>query len=318
MKRALVILLSVFFPFLSGAQTPCDSLDLSVKYSAFTDTLIEVSVINHSQAFYSYPGFIIQKPNADTVAIENVVLFGLGPSSQHLLSVDSAMLTSPTFPGTLKLYSGFYANLECSYNLNFNLCLDSCVMAYPCMVNMGGAMSSGTVNWTLQNAMSQTVASGDFTLGGSQQMDEDTLCLIPGQYSLNVAAITAPMGGQPYFGITTHLSGAPEPLKQYLITAVQLPFSFYKNCVTTSLAEVSATTQRVNIFSYNGLVNLRNTTGKPIGDVIIYSVIGQPVWFGRISSAEQVIDLSYLSSGMYIVKAQSAGSVESQKVFIGK
>jgi hypothetical protein len=316
MNRIIILLVSLLSSFVALSQTPCDSLDIQVRYSAFADTLIEVSVVNHSQVFYSYPGFVIYDTNGDTVAKEDVNLFGLGPSSQHVLKVFLGMLTTPNFSGTIELYSGFYSELECSYNMNFHLCPDTCINAYPYLVNMGGAISFGTVNWTLQNQAAQTVATGSFTLGNGQQIDQDTLCLTSGSYTLTVSGLSGPMGGQPYFGISTHFQNAPEPQKQYTGAAAQLPFDFYNQCITTDIKDLAPNNTSLNIFSSAGRIHMANRSGRAIGDVAVFSITGQLMWSGTVSSSHKVIDLDHLSPGIYAVRVTHQGTTECHKLFI--
>jgi hypothetical protein len=316
MKKHLLILLTSFYSAFAIAQTPCDSLEIKVRYAAFTDTLIEISVMNHGTAYYSYPGFIVFNTNGDTVAKESVNLFGIGPASEsrHTLKIYPGMVTTSSFSGTLQLWSGFYSNLECSYNLSFELCPDTCQVVYPFIANFGGAISQGTVNWTMLNATSTVVASGSWTLDNQNQDDKDTVCLIPGNYTLQVSGSPGPLGGQPWYGMTSDFNSSPNPQKPYLASADQMTFKTFKNCIITSVNNPHISSD-IKLISQDGFIDISRANNKVIGEVAVYSINGQLSWSADIKSSAYRIDLRYLPSGIYIVKMKNG--IVSRKIFIG-
>lgn len=317
MKKTIIIILSVLSSVVSNAQTACDSLDIDVKYAAFSDSLIEISVTNHGSGFYSYPGFVIFNTNGDTVAKEDVNLFGIGAASTHVLKIFPGMITSSTFTGTLQLWSGFFTTMECSYNLTFKLCPDSCAQVYPFIGNMGGALSLGTVNWTVQDSASTILASGSFTLDNNNQIDQDTVCLIHGNYFLHVSGLSTPMAGQPIFGMTKNFMNAPNPQKHYSGSPDQLPFSFYRKCsIISGIGDVECASG-LRIFSHDGVIDIQQMNGKRIGEVAVYSLSGQVVWRGSIQANRQAINLSTLPSSLYIIGVLNEGAQVHKKLFLG-
>ena len=81
MKR-IFLLLGILTSLVAFGQDPCDDLLItSVQYSPFTDTVIVVQVENNSSSGFQYPGFVLISTNGDTVAKEQVDLFGIGQES---------------------------------------------------------------------------------------------------------------------------------------------------------------------------------------------------------------------------------------------
>lgn len=317
MKKIITFLACCLSSVMSFGQTACDSLNIDVRYAAFSDSLIEISVTNTGTSLFSYPGFIIFNANGDTVAKEDVNLFGMGSSSSHVLKIYPGMVTTPVFTGTLQLWSGFFSTLECSYsNMSFNLCPDTCVTVYPFIGNMGGATSLGTVSWTLQDSLAATVASGTLTLDNINQIAFDTVCLNPGLYMLHIAGISTPMQGQPYVGITSNYPNSPNPQMPYPDAAMQLPFTLFGKCPLMTSVAKPPVANRVRIFSNGGVVSIAFVQGKQIGDIGIYSIAGARVWTGVITKPTERIDLSHLPTGIYIVRAKNEGNFEHLKVYI--
>jgi hypothetical protein len=315
MKRLFIFLLTLLAAP-SFAQTACDSLDIDVKYYAFYDSILEVSVVNHSQAFYSYPGFIIYDTNNDTVAKEEVNLFGIGGESSHALTLYPGMPPGDFFNGTIALYTGFYDSLECSFNKSFKLCPDSCSSVYPYFVNLGGAQIIASVGWQILDASSQPVATGSFVLDAIQQEDEDTICLQPGSYTLHVDA-ASPGGGQPHIGMTTKLFYIPNPSMTYSWSATSLPFDFFKPCASPTAIGGLHQSAEVIISSYDKQLRITDVNGNSLQGVTIYATDGRKVFEKTTVIADQSIDLTSLPEGVYIVRWIQSGKAGSSKVWLG-
>ena len=126
MKKAILFPILLFATVLFG-QDPCDDLSfVSIQYSPFTDTIINVHVENAGAEIFSYPGFVLLAPNGDTLAKEMVNYFGIGAESVHSLDVRDGVHDPLTdFTGTLELHTGFYDVLACDWQLNQSLCADT-------------------------------------------------------------------------------------------------------------------------------------------------------------------------------------------------
>ena len=94
-------------------QEDCSSLEIASIYQ-YNDTQFVINVYNSSWAGFPYPGFVLFNSFGDTVAVENVNLFGIGEESQHFLELqDGVIITSDI---SLQLYTGFYDFLQCEWS----------------------------------------------------------------------------------------------------------------------------------------------------------------------------------------------------------
>ena len=193
MKRILSLFLFISLVSFTKAQSPCDDLNfISIGYSPFTDTVVVVAVENNSTTeIFDYPGFILINTNGDTVAKEIVNYFGIGAQSVHLLQVRPGVQDPlQDFNGALQLYSGFYSDFECEWQLNETLCTenecDSIILAFE---NYGGALVLGDFAWSLFDSTETVLESGTFTMEAQGQHWEKRLCLPKGMYSYTLAAL---------------------------------------------------------------------------------------------------------------------------------
>lgn len=318
MKVIITLLCSLITAGLVEAQTACDSISIDAKYAAFADTLIEVTAYNHGHTFYSYPGFILYNSSGDTVAKETVNFFGIGTPSSHQLRVRPGNLPGNTFTGSLQLWTGFYTTLDCSYQMSFNLCPDTCEKVHPYFGNYGGAYFFGTVNWALKNSGQQTIASGMFTLDSAQQFVEDSTCIMPGNYTLNITPVgSVTLSGQPVAGVRAHgQSMAPQPYAFFLGSAIQTPFVFYKKCMGPTIAFEPPSIRPAIIFTSGGILHVYNSSNE-IGQLTVYTMEGKAVYSTSSTNTVMDVDISTLPAGIYIVQLVNSKGQYSQKVALG-
>jgi hypothetical protein len=320
MKKIFTALF-IFLACLAKAQTPCDSLDIKISYYPFTDSLLYIEVINNGQTFFSYPQFFAYDSSSDTVAKEQVNLFGIAGSSQHVLNTFPGMPVSDSFAGTLEL---FYFTVDsyavCSWNnYNFDLCPDTCQEFYPYLSNWGSAYVLGTANWELLNAAQQVVASGSFTLDSTNQDDRDTVCLLPGNYSLKGTNINLTQGGQKVLGINKGYLPGPMPQEAFNNSTVTVPFSLYEACpAALAVNRTERTKSGLSIYGAEGKAFISNISGEAIGQVNIYSIDGKQIYKASLSNSKASIDLSALPYSMYVVRVSNTRGSYSAKIFCGK
>lgn len=72
----------------------------------------------------------------------------------------------------------------------------------------------------------------------------------------------------------------------------------------------------VNIYSYNSLVNLINTTGVENAIVTIYSVNGDEVFSAPFTENSMQVDLSAYATGNYVVNVKAEAGQLTKQVFI--
>lgn len=302
----------------SKAQNSCDSLEIvSVTYSPFFDTLIEVRVINHNQQmFFSTPGFVLLNAQGDTVAKETVNFFGIGSIQTHVLPVKQGMITSAEFEGTLELWTLFFDTLVCTWADTFRLCPDTCFEVYPTFANFGGALVTGSIGWNMLDSNNQVVGSGTFALNHTTQMDADTLCLTPGRYTL-ILDSTGPVGGQPYVYLHTPLFGS-QLQWQFTGTSDEFPFVFFNACIDRSTG-IEEAPGRIDtdllIYASDRRITIETTKG-PIGMVQVYDLRGRLVHASHESGQQATLSLRGQASGIYLVRVQGDGAAGVKKVWV--
>jgi thiol-disulfide isomerase/thioredoxin len=95
----------------------CDLIEvMSIALNTETN-LIELSINANTPYLYGYPSFALYNNQGDTLAMEQVNYYGLSGESIHYLEVYIPLVNWES-ELTLKLYSGFYELLECTYTLN--------------------------------------------------------------------------------------------------------------------------------------------------------------------------------------------------------
>ncbi len=184
----------------SGPVFPCEDLTIDVQWAYFSDTAVVVHVQHQTVEQFDYPNFILFDAQGDTLAKETVTYFAIAQDSWHTLRLmDGVEAPVGPFTGRLELWTGFTSTLACAWEQTFALCPStSCVTVYPSIGNFGGALPIGNYNWTIYNDGGD-LAPGLFVLTAEEQMDMDTICLLPGNYAMSVGPNSPPTGGAPMF-----------------------------------------------------------------------------------------------------------------------
>lgn len=315
MKKIFTLFL-ITLGSLAKAQTACDSLDITVKYYPFNDTIIRVDVYNNNtSSFLSYPIFTIFDSNGDTVALETLQFFGISQESHHTLNVFPGALPGNTFPGTLTLY---YQTVDsyavCTWPMNFDLCPDTCFTVNPYIVNIGGAEVLGDATWDVLDNNSQVVASGTFTMDTNYQYDYDTVCLDPGTYSMRVNRVTLDQGGNTHVGLESNVYGAGHPDSAFnTLDSVSVDFDFFGACPSSSSVKTKAKVAEASIHSFANNIYISNA-GQPIGEISVYSIDGKKVFSGNTQYSSYTLGLD--GTGIYIVRIMNKGGTTVRKVYL--
>ncbi len=285
-----------------GPNLPaCDSLVIvSIEYSAFTDTMIDLTVYNNSAVLFDYPGFILFDGNGDTLAMETVNYFGIGQNPQvHLLTIHpNANLPMGSFSGTLELWTGFYVDHACTFNITEDLCPSGpCSDAIVYIENTGGAFVVSSFSWTITDSLANTVGAGQLQLG-NQQYDTANVCLPPGIYTLSMTQPNA-SGGQLYFGMGT---GSGTTLEDFFVqgSTNAMNFEFYPLCVdgSTSVQEPLGE-MGPNVYVMNDVLYVSAT--RMLGSVRVYDAQGRILIAEQVTGSSTTIPLARLSSGWYVL-----------------
>lgn len=288
----------------SGEGPDCSVLTVeSIRWSSFTDTAIVVHLTS-TEIGFSYPGFVLLSDQGDTLAVETPDLFAIGMESTHILRVhpDATFPTGP-FNATLHLWTGFFSELACTWPVTVNLCpAQECVMVNPYLQNTGGAIAIGTFTWTIRNG-ADIIATGQFELTDLQQMDQVSICLAPGNYSMSVLPDQEPTGGQLSFGLFDewHMAGPVTYLAS--VPPGDAPFSILESCssVGNGIGTVQAEPEFIVTSTADGLL-VSTPTGNRLGQVRLYDSRGTLVESGT-GMGDRIL-LTPSSSGVHLVQAR--------------
>ena len=324
MKRILSLFLFISLVSFTKAQSPCDDLNfISIGYSPFTDTVVVVAVENNSTTeIFDYPGFILINTNGDTVAKEIVNYFGIGAQSVHSLQV-RPVVQDPleNFEGVLQLYSGFYSDFECEWQLNETLCTenecDSIILAFE---NYGGALVLGDFAWSLFDSTETVLESGTFTMEAQGQHWEKRLCLPKGMYSYTLAALGQPTGGGPTLTVSTSpwflAPSIQQPFDWFNETATALEFPFYTHCIqeeTPNGIDDIQNTLELRILTTGGQTIVQHT--QNIDFVQIFALDGRMVASLKPNHTEFILP-SNLNKGLYLVSLETELGLKTLKVIL--
>ena len=295
---------------------------VSIGYSPFTDSLIIISVENNSTELFDYPGFVLINTDGDTVAKEVVNYFGIGSQSVHPLQVRAGVHHPlQNFEGTLQLYSGFYDQFECEWQLNESLCTenecDSIILAFE---NYGGALVLGDFHWSLLDSTEAVLDSGTFTMPPQEQHWEKRFCLPKGMYNYTLVALDEPSGGGPTMTVSTSPWYLAPTLQQYLDwfnnPANILEIPFYMHCLqeqspngTETIVEAS----ELKVIRTGNQTILQHT--DLMQSVDVYSIEGRLVAQFNPNRTQLALSAG-LKSGLYIVSVQTDKGTQVVKVLL--
>ena len=301
------------FTVLGGGASPCDPLVIaSVQWSAFDDTSLVVHVFNPTSELFDYPGFILLADNGDTLAKETVDFFGIPGENRHTLQVHpGAAIPAGSFTGTLELWTGFYAEQACSWELTFDLCPpEPCSELYPTIQSIGSGTTVGTFTYQIIDE-DVPVASGTLELGEGQYIDMDTVCLPPGHYILSLSADQPATEGQPVFGINApgFFQGPSAPVDFDSPTA--LPFDLYAPCIEIPQGVHENPSLGFRVANTAGQVTLSRTDGGVLGLLRVFDAQGRSVATAMETKSVHVFTVSGWPPGLYICKVEGADGLGS-------
>jgi hypothetical protein len=298
----------------------CDSLDiLSLEWSPFTDTALVLHVVNSSSNIFAYPGFLLYDQEGDTLAEEIVNAIGIGVDSWHTLTVNpGADLSNPSFVGGLELWTGFYSEQACAWNIPVELCpTGPCSPLYPTMVNTGGGMTEGVIPWQILDDQNVQVASGSFVMDQLNQIDNDTACLPPGDYTL-VASYPDQLLGQPQIYIASPNWQASTPSQPFQSggQANNHPFTFYGPCAgSNSIEDHSAFRPPVVMITDDQLV-IQSADQRALGQVQVNDATGKLIASTKSTEQRWHMPIAALSAGLYLATVTSPAGIKSTVRFV--
>jgi hypothetical protein len=266
--------------FVVSGLPPCQGLEVqSVRWQAFSDSAVVVQVTNSSSNLFAYPGFILLDEAGDTLAVEEVSLFGILGTSMHILDVrDVATMPTGPFQGALHLYTGFGAVLACTFTDTWELCPpDPCQALNPAINSNGPTPVVGDFAWSIVDAQGTNVATGVFTLTNDIQYASGQSCLQPGSYSITVTPLGAPTSGQPVFSVFD-ISGQTIPTQPVTWTSpVPMLFNLYAPCAEGTQVVVERPGNLVHHAWMGNSLRLWRADCRPIGPLEVIDATGRVI-----------------------------------------
>lgn len=292
----------------SGSASACDSLIFaSLTWAPFSDTGLLVHVYNQSSMLFDYPGFLLLADNGDTLAQETVNFFGIAGESYHTLTIPSGTnMPSSPFNGTLQLWTLFYDTLACTWDLPVDLCPpESCTEVILDMQNFGSGLATGSYLYTVREA-GLTVATGTFILTDEQQYDQDTICLPPGNYLMELIPQQGPTGGQSSFGVGMGYA-VPGPRAPVTWTTPSVvAFNFYSPCIEVAQSVPEVMDARLVVSAVSGLSTLFRTDGRALDELRVIDAQGRLVLALSERTARLQFSTDGWARGMYFLEARNA------------
>ncbi|NNC95175.1 MAG: hypothetical protein HKN92_06390 [Chitinophagales bacterium] len=314
MRRLLTLLLPLLFCVSAQAQTFCDSLFIeNVSFDLFDDSTIIVDVSNQSSQIFSYPAFVLLNDQGDTLAKEVVNYFGIGNSQTHILQVLDTSVSAQILNARLQLWVQFYDTVLCEYNMEVNLCPDSCFNLYPFIANYGGAININSYFWSILDDDSITVANGIFELTNQNQFDQDTICLTVGDYTMKIEDYIH-TGGQIWTGMNMNsLTGFSYPAVQ---SGFSKYFRLFQNCPSgiNSIESLPSNSHFEIIVRSNSLSIFSKEQSK-MERITMLDSGGRIVYTSSSHSFKHEIDISKLNSGMYFLWIENSLQKECKRFF---
>ncbi len=309
------------FTVSGGGANACDSLQIaSINWTPFSDTALVLHALNQSTTLFDYPGFVLLGDNGDTLASETVNFFGIGLESVHTLEIlpGTIMPTSP-FNATLHLWTGFFDEQACTWDLSVALCQpDSCSEMLVYIGNTGGALSLGSFTYIIR-ANGIPITSGALTLTAEQQFTQDTVCLQPGDYEVQLIPEQDPTGGQLYYGVG-HPNGIQGPSASVSSTAPdEVAFTCYGPCIEeVQIIREVTDVARLVISMESGLATLIRTDGRALGELRVLDVNGRLVMALDETKDRLQFTTGNWATGLYVLQARKTdGHVLTVRFVIG-
>lgn len=252
-----------------GGSGACEELEIvHVQWHAFSDTAIVVHVQDSGAGGFDYPSFILFDANGDTLARETVSLFAIGADSWHVLRVmEDAAIPATPFNGTLELWTGFNAELACSWAMSFDLCPPpTCAPVLLTLGNFGPLPAVGSFSWTLMDANFTAIASGLFSLDAGNQLTQAEQCLEPGEYAFALSPLGPPFpGNNLVYGVSAPggIAGPSQPVAWSL--PIALNFSFYTPCTDGISGRAPTPPHGLRIMQQERIIAVERIDGQPLG-----------------------------------------------------
>lgn len=282
---------------------PCDDLEIvSVHWHPFTDTALVVHVRNNSTALFDYPNFILLDDANDTLAFETVNFFGIPEESWHVMPLrEGVELADTPISARLELWTQFTTEFACAREATFDLCPpEPCSELRPTLMNVGGSLVTGLFNWVVFDD-GGIAANGQFELTMDVQYADTTICLPPGNYSVNVSPVDLGQTGILYYSVTTpgYLSTASAQVTTSM--PMLMPFSFFGPCISGGQSVQELLPDALLTATAHGGLHVWNNTSMALGPVWLFDAQGRLLFHTTATTDRLFVPVQ--RPGVYILRA---------------
>ena len=300
----------------ANAQSSCDSLNIvGLQYAPFTDTAMQVIVMNESQDIFGYPQFSLIDANGDTLVSEELNFFGIGwnTPSTHRMDLRPGQQLPPTpFSGTVSLlYFTGTGTPTCTWPIeNEPLCpQEACTSFQIYLYNNSPAIGLVTdvFPWNITDDEGAIVASGSLAIDAAdQQQDMVPACLPPGEYVLHMSQ-NGSEGTTFSLGVTQSelMTNGPSGTLS-AGGAMDLSFTYYPVCVGLGMSIDEQIAVAPIMIVNDGQLKITDRNGSALGAVVVYDASGRAVHRTDAQTSSMTIDLSGNSPGPYLLGSMDA------------
>lgn len=297
----------------ANAQSSCDSLQiLAIQYAPFTDTAMQVIVMNETSELFGYPQFSLINEAGDTLVTESLNFFGIGwnaPSVHRMDLRPGQELPETPFTGTLSLtYFTGDGTPTCIFPIEDEpLCpQETCTPFQVFLYNNAPVteLVTDVFPWNIMNEENEIVASGSLQIDAlDQQQAMEEACLPPGQYMMNIeqngsAGITFTIG------VTQNAFMQNGPMDTLMADgSITMPFTYYPVCVGIGMSIEESEPSAPLIALNDRMMQISDRNGSQLGRIMIFDPAGRAMRTITTSASIATIDLSGEAAGVYLLRS---------------
>ena len=318
--KNIVLFLSVLFAIQGNSQSTCDSLEIvHVNVDAFFANQLNITLLNmNTQEIFDYPGFRVYDENDNLIGEEEVFFFGITGESTHSITFDNTAF--PFVEGQehlikLELWTNFYAELACSFELNTVpvLSLEECIPISITFLEFSSEQVS--YDWQLTDFWGNIIQ--DETLVFSENVGSITrnVCLDQSCFFLSASSSLDPDISTLYVNVVADVNFGfiSSPLLDMSNDSTML-FSVWTDCSLIN-SEFEIQDSKFEIYP-NPSSDFIQVSGinSDVFNFEVYDTAGRKVLSKEYNSSEQ-ISIAPLGFGLYVIRLTQGDRVYNHRFF---
>lgn len=297
------------------AQENCnDVFPESITFNPFDSSLIEIRMVNNGPIGWSYPSLVFYNAN-DSIAWAPAEYFALGNDQVFTLqTMDGVTIPTGPFYGKVELWTGFNDSLRCTWYPEPFLCPPTeCAVVHPYALVSTGNASGMQFTWTVADELQQTIATGEMTVPEGSVEAQDSVCLTPGHYTLNI--FNPWINGEGvYFSMRGQAWNTTSSQQVELSTGDGSTFTLLEACIDqgNAISEHAASRVRVNIS--NEMLHIRREDGRAFDSIEVIDASGKRIHVPHSISSSVDVPLNAVAPGLLLVRTWADGTIGTERV----